>query len=205
MGQPVKRYLASCRVDRGSRAGKLEQQNGGGNAKPARFAFRSVARAQSVDRVYANQRTSERANQQTTKQLTKARTNERTSKTKIMPKSLSGRFRNAFGTVREGLKSSKKSLRIALGAALGDAGALGLLRERSRTALGHTRDGPRTLPGRPRDGLWRSQEALGRFQNTSESARDEFCVRPWRKSLPKGSQSDFCAILCRSRLVAQQF
>ena len=66
LGQRVKRYLASCRVNRGSRAGKLEQQNEGRNAKPARFVFRSVARAQSVDRVYANQRTSERANPQTT-------------------------------------------------------------------------------------------------------------------------------------------
>ena len=81
LGQRVKRYLASCRVNRGSRAGKLEQQNEGRNAKPARFVFRSVARAQSVDRVYANQRTSERANPQTTNSKQKhARTNERATR-----------------------------------------------------------------------------------------------------------------------------
>ena len=100
LGQRVKRYLASCRANRGSRAGKLEQQNEGRNAKPARFVFRLVARAQSADRVYANQRTSERANQQTTKQQTKAHTNERTSNTKNMPKWLSGRSWDAPGTVR---------------------------------------------------------------------------------------------------------
>ena len=121
-----------------------------------------------------------------------------------MPKWLSGRSWDAPGTVRGDLKIEEKSIRSALGATLGDPGTLGALPERSRTALGRARDGPRTLPGRPWDGLGRSREILGRLQDALESARDEFFARPWQKSLPEGSQTDFRSILRRSRLVAQR-
>ena len=42
------------------------------------------------------------------------------------------------------------------------------------------------------------------IQDASEIARDEFFVRPWRKRLPKGSQSDFRTIFRPSRRVARQ-
>ena len=153
---------------------KLDQQNEGRNAKPARFVFRLVARAQSADRVYANQRTSERTNQQRTKQQTTARKNEHENHAKMALRTLLGRSRDGPGK----LKIEQKSIRSALGATFGDPGALGALPERSRTALGRARDGPRTLWGRPWDGLRRSREVLRGLPDGLASARGEFFARP---------------------------
>ena len=136
--------------------------------KPARFVFRLVARAQSADRVYANQRTSERTNQQRTKQQTTARTNERTSSTKIMPKWLWGRSGDASGAVREALKSSKNRSEELLARPWAIQGLSGRCRnapERLLDALG-------TVLGRSRDVPGMAWGAPGRSRDVSKT--------PWR-------------------------
>ena len=149
----------------------------------------------------ARERTNERTTDGTANKSTHERTNEpHESHAKIAPGTGPRRSLDDPGEP----KIEEKSLRSALGAILGDPGSLGALLGRSGSALGRARDGPRTLPGRPRDDIGRSQEAPGRPQDASESAWSEFFARPWRKSLPKGSQSDFRAILRRSCLVARQ-
>ena len=132
---------------------------------------RTTKNERTHERARANKRTNEPTNDETANKNTHERTNEQhENHAKIALGTLPGRPRDGPG----GPKIEQKSLQSALGATLGDPGALGALPEPSRTALGRTRDGPWRLPGRPRDGLGHSREDLGRLQDASESARDEF-------------------------------